>query len=123
MTMSHDVYDPPPPPVQWETPAPEPIPWTRADILWLVLLCVILLIGAAWAWAIEPALGIGITIAGLFVILESWFSALTFLHRHPHNRPLGRGVIFLVALLPWVIGIGAAAALLLALFWYSDRSG
>jgi hypothetical protein len=31
-------------------------------------------------------------------------------------------VIFLVALAPWALGIGAAAALLIGLFWFSDRS-
>jgi hypothetical protein len=124
MTGTHDLYDPPPPPVKWETPpAGEKISWTQGDVLWLVAVCIGLLVGAGWAWAIEPALGVGVTIAGLFVILESWFSALTFMHRHPHQRPLGRGVIFLVALLPWAVGIGAAVALLLMLFWYSDRAG
>jgi hypothetical protein len=117
-----NLYDPPPASVTYESPAEDPIAWTRGDVLWLVALCLVLLAGAAWAWVIEPALGVGITIAGLFVILESWFSALTFLHRHPHDRPLGRAVIFLVALAPWALGIGAAAALLIGLFWFSDRT-
>jgi hypothetical protein len=117
-----DIYDPPPAPEIYESPAPERIRWTRADVLWLACVCAILLLGAAWAWLIEPALGVGISIAGLVVILESWFSALTFLHRHPQDRPLGRGVIFLAALVPWLIGIGGAAALMIGLFWASDRS-
>jgi hypothetical protein len=117
-----DIYNPPPPPIAWEEPTSEPLSFTMGDLVWLLVLCLILFIGAAWAWAIEPALGIGITVAGLFVVLESWFSALTFLHRHPRERTVSRGLIFLAALVPWILGIGGAATLMMVLFWASDRS-
>ena len=57
------------------------------------------------------------------MILESWFTALGFLHR---RRPLGLGgrwTIFLAALVPWLVGLGLAAALMLGLFWLSDWLG
>ena len=59
-------------------------------------------------------------VGGSLVIFESWFTALGFLHR---CRPLGlraRWTIFLAALVPWLIGLGIAAALMLGLFWFSD---
>ena len=62
-------------------------------------------------------------VGGSLVILESWFTALGFLHR---CRPLGlraRWTIFLAALVPWLIGLGIAATLMLGLFWFSDMLG
>ena len=56
------------------------------------------------------------------MIVESWFTALGFLHRRPTEGG-GRWKIFLAALLPWVLGLGLAAALMLGLFYLSDRAG
>ena len=57
------------------------------------------------------------------MILESWFTALGFLHR---CRPLGlraRWTIFLAALIPWLIGLGIAAAFMLGSVLVSDWLG
>ena len=59
-------------------------------------------------------------LGGSLVVLESWFTALGFLHRF---KPLGlraRWTIFIAALVPWLIGLGIAATLMLVLFWLSD---
>ena len=55
------------------------------------------------------------------MILESWLTALGFLHR---CRPLGlkaRWTIFLAALVPWLVGLGVAVTVMLSLFWISDH--
>ncbi len=93
---------------------------TKSDLLWLAGLFALMFGLAASAWAIAPVLGIGAIIGGLFVALESWFSGLTFLRRHPSARPMGRGLIFLAALVPWLIGLGFTAALMWGLFLISD---
>jgi hypothetical protein len=119
-----DIYDPPPAPIAWSPPEAEPLRWTRGDLACLLALAIPLLGAAAWAWSIEPTLSIWVAVGGAFVILESWFSALTFLHRHPSAaRPGGRWVIFLAALVPWLIGLGFATALMLGLFLASDWVG
>ena len=76
----------------------------------------------AWAWRFEPVLGLWIIVGGVFVVLESWFSALTFLHRHPEEHPGRRWLIFLAALVPWLLGLGFATALMLGLFMISDSN-
>ncbi len=116
----HDIYDPPPAPRRIEPPPAEPIPWKTGDLAALALLCVPVVGVSAWAWAIEPTLGLWVTIAGIFVILESWFSALTFLHRHPDAGTSRRWVIFLAALAPWALALGFAATLMKGLFFVSD---
>lgn len=118
-----DPYDPPPAPISWAPPSPDPIPWTAGDLARLAVLALPLVAGSWWAWSFEPALGVGVTVGGSFVILESWFSALTYLHRHPASTPVGRSMVFVAALVPWVLGLGLATALLIALFQASDRLG
>lgn len=117
----HDIYDPPPAPLPWEPPKADPIVFTMGDVVCLVTLCVVLFAASALAWKSEPTMAVLTAIGGSMVILESWFTALGFLHRF---KPLGiraRWTIFLAALLPWLIGLGIAATLLLSLFWFSDR--
>ena len=121
MSRSHDIYDPPPAPRAFEPPPPEPIRWTAADLAALAVLGLPVAASAAWAWAIDGTLGLWVTIAGVFVILESWFSALTFLHRHPAEDRRGRRwLIFLAALFPWALSLGLGAALMIGLFRLSD---
>jgi hypothetical protein len=117
---THDIYNPPPAPVAWEEPPPEPLAISSADIAWLLGLCALLVPPSVWAWIEDPLLGAVVTTGGLFVILESWFSGLAFLRRHPDKRPVGRGLIFLAALVPWLIGVGFTASLMWLLFWLSD---
>lgn len=115
-----DIYNPPPAPVPWEEPKAEPLAITTADLLWLIGLLAVMFTVAGGAWAISPVLGIGAIIGGTFVTLESWFSGLTFLRRHPSARPAGRGLIFLAALVPWLLGLVFTAALMWGLFLLSD---
>lgn len=115
-----DIYDPQPPTSSWDTPRTESIAYTKADVACLIGLCLAVLAASWWAWSIDETVGFGITVGGIFVILESWFSAMSFLHRHPSVRPVGRWVIVLAALIPWIIGLGFAAALMVGLFTVSD---
>ncbi|MDX2036369.1 MAG: hypothetical protein SFX72_06935 [Isosphaeraceae bacterium] len=119
----HDIYDPPPAPVPLEPPQPEPLSWTAPDLTMLALLALGVVALAAWAWSYEPTMAILTLGGGAMVILESWFSALTFLHRHPAAGETGRIRVFLAALVPWAIGLGLAAALMLLLFSLSDSAG
>src|SRR5689334_2119054 len=109
-----DIYDPPPAPMTLE-PANAPPPWTRGALLWLAGLAGLALAGAAWAYLLEPMLGTTVLVGGLFVALESWFSALTFFHRHPDAREGRRWRIFLAAVTPWALGLGLAAGLMMLL--------
>jgi hypothetical protein len=61
--------------------------------------------------------------AGSLVILESWFTALGFLHRAAPLRLKARWMIFLAALVPWLVGLGVAVSVMLSLFWVLDRVG
>ena len=54
------------------------------------------------------------------MILESWFTALGYLHRCSPLRLKARWMIFLAALVPWLFGLGVAVMLMLSLFWISD---
>ena len=54
------------------------------------------------------------------MVLESWFTALGFLHRRPTTTLTGRWTIFLAALVPWLLGLGLAALLMLGMFVVSD---
>jgi hypothetical protein len=115
----HDIYDPPPAPVPWN-PKTQPLVFTAGDLVCLVTLCSALCVAAVLFWSSEPAMALLTAVGGSLVILESWFTALGFLHR---CKPLGlraRWTIFLAALVPWLIGLGIAAALMLSLFWISD---
>jgi hypothetical protein len=117
-----DIYNPPPAPVPLEPAAPEPLSVTRGDVLWLVAMLSLLGMGVAAASAEDLTFGLGVLVGGLFVILESWFSGLTFLRRHDAARTLSRWLVFGAALMPWLIGLGFAAALMLVLFSLSDPS-
>jgi hypothetical protein len=116
----HDIYNPPPAPLAWNPPKPERLRFTFGDLVCLVLLFSLLLVLSAVAWTNEPTLALMTALGGSLVILESWFTALGFLHRF---KPLGlkaRWMIFFAALVPWLIGLGIAAALILSLFFVSD---
>jgi hypothetical protein len=116
----HDIYDPPPAPLPWNPPKAEPLVFTAGDLVCLIGLCALLFVGSVLAWQSEPMMAVLTAVGGSLVILESWFTALGFLHRF---KPLGlraRWTIFLAALVPWLVGLGIAATLLLTLFWFSD---
>lgn len=116
----HDIYDPPPAPVAWNPPKAERLPFTWGDLLCLVMLVVLLVGLSVFAWPTEPTVALITAVGGALVIVESWFTALGFLHRF---KPLGlraRWTIFLVALVPWLVGLGIAALLMLGLFWVAD---
>lgn len=116
----YDIYDPPPAPVPWNPPKAEPLVFTWGDLVCLITLCTLLCGASAVAWESEPTMALLTAAGGSLVILESWFTALGFLHR---CKPLGlraRWTIFLAALIPWLIGLGIAATLMLSLFWFSD---
>lgn len=115
-----DIYNPPPAPVAYVPPGPEPLRWTRADLVGLVVVCGLLALMSALAWWAEPSVGLLTALGGTLVALESWFTALGFLHRHPEIHQAQRARIFLAALVPWMIGLGLAAALMAGLFAASD---
>ena len=80
-----------------------------------------LIVTAMLAWTAEPAMALVTALAGSLVILESWFTALGFLQYR--RRSLGlraRWTVFLAALVPWLVGLGVAATLMLGLFLISD---
>ena len=119
----HDIYDPPPAPIPMAPPLPDPMIWSSRDLMMLVALASIVVAVSAWAWTIEPAMA-GLTmVGGAIVIVESWFTALGFLHRRPWMGLNGRWKIFIAALLPWIIGLGMAAGLMMSLFYLADRAG
>jgi hypothetical protein len=122
MSTMHDIYDPPPAPIPWAPPEAEPLNWTAGDLTVLASFATLILAAAALAWRVEPTLTFLILLGGVLVIVESWFTALGFLHRRPIDLG-GRWKIFLAALVPWVLGLGLAAALMLGLFYLSDRAG
>src|SRR5579863_448148 len=113
----HDIYDPPPAQAQDLTPSkPEPLMFTTSDLLCLVGLCAVLFVASISAWRTEPALALTTAAAGSLVILESWFTALGYLHRCSPLRLKARWMIFLAALVPWLLGLGVAVTLMLSLF-------
>ena len=122
MTTLHDIYDPPPAPIPWAPPEAEPLRWTRGDLTVLATFSAMVLIASAMALWVEPTMALLILMGGALVIAESWFTALGFLHSRPVDLG-GRWKIFLAALVPWVLGLGLAAALMLGLFYLSDRAG
>ncbi len=118
----HDLYDPPPlPAVDWEPPKGGPLIFSRADLICLILLCAGLLLAALVAWRHEPVLALISAGAGALVVLESWFTALGFLHRCPPVSLKFRWTIFMAALVPWLVGLTVAVAFILGLFWISDH--
>ncbi len=120
---THDIYDPPPAPIPWAPPDPEPLRWTAGDLTVLASFGALILAAAALAWRVDPTMAFLILLGGALVIVESWFTALGFLHQRPMESLGARWKIFLAALIPWLLGLGLAAALMLGLFYLSDRAG
>ena len=120
VALMQDIYDPPPAPVPWNPPPRPPLVWTRADVACLATFGVLLAFSAGLAWSIEPTVSVVMAVGGTLVILESWFTALGFLHRRPAATVRGRWKIFLAALVPWLVGLGVAAMLMMGLFLISD---
>ncbi len=121
LSTARNIYDPPPAPEPLSPPAPEPLRWARGDLGVLACLVVAVLSLAAWAWTIEPMLAALALIGGTIVIVESWSTALTFLHRRPWAGVKGRWKIFLAALVPWLLILSLATALMVGLFSVLDR--
>lgn len=118
----HDVYDPPPvPEIEWEAPRREPLDVSRGDVACLVGLCLALFAISAAFWRDEPAVAVIAAGAGSLIVLESWITALGYFRRRPPLSLRARWTVFLAALVPWVVGVGAAVAFLLGVFWASDR--
>ena len=117
-----DIYDPPPvPEIDWERPKSEPFFFSRGDVVCLATLCGLLLVATVAVWPTEPMLAVIAAGAGTLVVLESWFTALGYLHRSPRLDLKGRWTIFLAALLPWIVGVSSAVIFMLCLFWASDH--
>ncbi|MDG3004483.1 hypothetical protein [Paludisphaera mucosa] len=118
----HDVYDPPPAPeIDWEGPGREPLIVSRGDLACLIALCLLLFLASAAFWRSEPIVAVIAAGAGSLIVMESWLTALGSFHRRPPLSLRARWTVFLAALLPWIVGVAAAVAFLLALFWASDR--
>ena len=95
--------------------------FTTGDLLCLVGLWRLLFAGSLLAWRSAPSWRVATAAAGSLVILESWFTALGFLHRTRPLRLKLRWLIFLAAIVPWLVGLGVAVSAMLMLFWISDR--
>jgi hypothetical protein len=119
----HDIYDPPPAPVAWNPPKPEPLVYTTGDLICLIVLYALLFAASLACWRSEPTVALMTALGGSLVILESWFTALGFLHRRRSLGLRARWTIFLAALVPWLVGLGISAALMLGLFLVSDFLG
>ncbi|WP_337175234.1 hypothetical protein [Paludisphaera sp.] len=118
----HDVYDPPPvPEIEWEEPRREPLEVSRGDVACLVGLCAALFGIAAIFWSDDPFVAVIAAGAGSLIVLESWLTALARFKRTPTHGVRARWTVFLAALVPWVVGVGAAVAFLLGVFWVSDH--
>jgi hypothetical protein len=120
MSAMHDIYDPPPAPVPLAPPAPERVNYRPGDLVILALLGVAVLALAYSAYNFEPSVGYLTLVGGAIVIIESWSTALGFLQKRPWMGLKGRWKIFVVALLPWLIGLGLATALMMSLLLLSD---
>jgi hypothetical protein len=119
----YDIYNPPPaPPQDWTPPKRERLVFTMGDLACLVALCAVLFAVSVTAWRGEPELALATAAAGSLVILESWFTALGFLHRRGPLRLKARWLVFLAALVPWLVGLGVAVTIMLSLFWVFDRT-
>jgi hypothetical protein len=116
----HDIYNPPPAPIPWDPPKPERLVFTAGDVVVLVVLCALLFAASLAAWRAEPMVALITALGGTLVILESWFTALGFLHRRRSLGLRARWTVFLAALVPWLVGLGIAAMLMIGLFMVSD---
>ena len=119
----HDIYDPPPAPVPWNPPQAERLVFKTGDVVCLALLCAVLFAGSMLAWSSEPTVALFTALGGTLVILESWFTALGFLHRRQSLGLRARWTVFLATLVPWLVGLGIAATLIMGLFLVSDWLG
>jgi len=121
MNTTRDIYDPPPSQTSWLPPRSEPLRFTQADLICLVILEAIVLAGAVGALFYDALLGILVFVGGTLVVVESWYTALGFLNRrHPNARPWRRVGIIAAALVPWVVGLGLSATLMIGLFVLTD---
>ena len=123
MSTLHDIYDPPPAPMPLVPPAPERVSYRPGDLVILGALVVMVLIVALAAYFYEPVIAYLTLVGGGIVIVESWSTAIGFLNKRPWMGSGGRWKIFLAALMPWLLGLGLAAALMMSLFWLSDWAG
>src|SRR5690349_9225494 len=112
----HDIYDPPPAPFPYDPPPPEPPDWRLGDLAGLLALVALLVVASVFAWRAEPSVAVLTIVGGSLVLVESWFTALGYLHRRPIAGLRGRWTIFAAALIPWLVGLVAAASLMLGLF-------
>ena len=120
MTSQHDIYDPPPSRTSWLPPQSEVLTFTGGDLACLVVLGLIVVAGSVAGFLYEPLLGALTLVGGALVVLESWYTALGYLARRPAESQIGRVVIIGAALVPWVVGLGLAAALMVGLFVLTD---
>jgi hypothetical protein len=123
MTTLHDIYNPPPAPVPLAPPPPEPLRWRPGDLGILAGLIAMVVGLAAWAWTVAPELSVLALIGGTVVIVESWSTALGFLHRRPWMGVNGRWKIFAAALVPWLVGLALATGLMMGVFRLVDWIG
>ncbi len=122
MSTAHDIYNPPPAPEPMAPPQPDPIAWTASDLVMLGALIALAVAASAWAWTVEPTLAVVVLIGGAVVIVESWSTAADgFLHRQPLMGANGRWRIYVAALVPWLLALGLATALMMGLFNLLDR--
>ena len=121
MSTAHDIYNPPPAPEPLAPPQPDPIAWRRSDLVMLAALIVVAVAASAWAWTVEPSLALLVLLGGTIVIVESWSTALGFLHRQPKMGANGRWRIYVAALVPYILGLALATALMMGLFNLLDR--
>ena len=117
-----DIYDPRPMPISGGPPEAEPVTWQVRDLGALIVLGLPVYGAVGWAWSQDHTLGLWVSIAGVFMILESWFSALTYLQRHRDSTFTrgGRWLVFLSAFLPWILSLCLGVLLMLGLFSFSD---
>jgi hypothetical protein len=123
MSTAHDIYNPPPAPVPL-APTPERIAWTTGDLAVLISLVVVAVALAIWAWTVEPSLAVLVLIGAAIVIVESWSTAMGFLHKHRRLAGTrGRWTIYVAALVPWLLGLALATGLMIGLFRLADWLG
>ena len=116
----HDIYDPPPAPISWNPPKPEPLVFTTGDLVCLVTLCLVLVVAAMLAWTAEPAMAM-VTALGRLAGDPRELVHGPRLPASPASLGLrARWTVFLAALVPWLVGLGVAATLMLGLFLVSD---
>lgn len=123
MSTVQDLYDPAPSCTSWLPVEPEPIPFGRGDLAVLIGLAATWAVVTVPAWLFEPMLGLLAMVGGALILLESWFTALGYLHRQPRQTPSRRALIMVAAFVPWLAGLGLAALLMWALFALSDLIG